>query len=101
MNGWPECAEDEEMLTIRPQPASSMSGSTAWVQWNTPLRLTSMTFCQTAKSSRAKPLPDRGQRAVHLGPVGDVGHLAEGRAGRVHLTRGVQVDGGDVAAVGG
>jgi len=32
------------MLTMRPQPASTMSGSTAWMVWNTPLRLTSITF---------------------------------------------------------
>jgi hypothetical protein len=35
---------DDEMLTIRPQPASSMSGSTAWVTWKTPFRLTSTTL---------------------------------------------------------
>src|SRR6266568_544836 len=43
MNCWPDCALEEEMLTIRPQPASSMSGSTAWMQWKTPFRLTSIT----------------------------------------------------------
>src|SRR6187397_1726617 len=48
MYGWPDCALDEEMLTIRPQPASTMSGSTAWTQWNTPLRLTSMTCRQSS-----------------------------------------------------
>ena len=47
MNGCPECVLDDEMLTMRPQPASIMSGSTAWMQWKTPLRLTSMTFCQS------------------------------------------------------
>ena len=30
MYGAPEWVLDDEMLTIRPQPASSMSGSTAW-----------------------------------------------------------------------
>ncbi len=43
MYGWPDCALDEEMLTIRPQPASIMSGSTACTQWKTPFRLTSTT----------------------------------------------------------
>ena len=47
MYGVPEWVLDEEMLTIRPHPASIMSGSTAWMQWKTPLRLTSMTRCQT------------------------------------------------------
>ena len=28
------------MFTIRPQPASIMSGSTAWQQWKVPVRLT-------------------------------------------------------------
>ena len=32
MNGWPECVLDDEMLTMRPQPASSMSGNVAWMQ---------------------------------------------------------------------
>src|SRR4029077_9933006 len=42
MYGCPECVLEDEMLTIRPQPASIMSGSTAWMQWKTPLRLTSI-----------------------------------------------------------
>ncbi len=54
MKGWPECVLDDEMFTMRPQPASIMSGNTAWVQWNTPLRLTSMTFCQSSKVSSVK-----------------------------------------------
>ena len=29
MNGCPEWVLDDEMLTMRPQPASTMSGSTA------------------------------------------------------------------------
>ena len=45
MYGAPEWVLDDEMLTMRPQPASIMSGSTAWMQWKTPLRLTSMTRC--------------------------------------------------------
>src|SRR3954447_6837951 len=40
MYGCPEGVLDDEMLTMRPQPASIMSGSTAWMQWKTPLRLT-------------------------------------------------------------
>lgn len=36
------------MLTMRPQPASIMSGNTAWVVWKTPLRLTSITRCQSS-----------------------------------------------------
>src|ERR1043166_5088996 len=43
MYGCPEWVLEEEMLTMRPQPASIMSGSTAWMQWNTPFRLTSIT----------------------------------------------------------
>jgi hypothetical protein len=30
MNGWPEWVLDDEMLTMRPHPASIMSGTTAW-----------------------------------------------------------------------
>ena len=48
MYGCPECVLEEEMLTMRPQPASIMSGSTAWKQWKTPLRLTSIIRCQSS-----------------------------------------------------
>ena len=33
MKGWPPWALDDEMLTMRPQPASSMWGITTWQQW--------------------------------------------------------------------
>lgn len=56
MNGWPDCALEEEMLTIRPHPASIMSGSTAWVQWKTPFRLTLMIRCQASKLRSVKRL---------------------------------------------
>src|SRR3954452_6272008 len=48
MYGCPEWVLDDEMLTMRPQPASIMSGSTAWMQWKTPLRLTSTTRCHSS-----------------------------------------------------
>ncbi len=35
MKSWPEWVLEEEMLTMRPQPASTISGSTAWMQWKT------------------------------------------------------------------
>ncbi len=56
MYGVPEWVLDDEMLTMRPQPASIMSGSTAWVQWKTPLRLTSTTRCHSAKVISVKRL---------------------------------------------
>ena len=56
MYGCPECVLDDEMLTMRPQPASIMSGSTAWMQWKTPLRLTSMTCCQSSNVRSVKRL---------------------------------------------
>ncbi len=42
---------EDEILTIRPpQPASSMSGNTAWVTWKkTPCRFTSITFFHSSK----------------------------------------------------
>ena len=49
MNGAPECVLDEEMLTMRPQPASTMSGRTAWVVWKTPCRLMSMILRHSSK----------------------------------------------------
>ncbi len=112
MKGWPECVLDDEMLTMRPpQPASIMSGSTAWTQWKTPLRLTSMTRCQRSnevsrnlpKLSRPAALTrmETGQlgadgvhRLVDGGPVGDVGHE------RVRRVRRVEIEDGDVVPVG-
>ena len=112
MNGWPECALEDEMLTIRPQPASTMSGSTACTQWNTPLRLTSMT-CRQSSNERsvnrlkrsipaaftrmvtgAELFSDGAQRSVDRGAVGDVGGVGELVVGRD------EVEGGDVVPVG-
>src|SRR3954454_3189108 len=56
MYGCPEWVLDDEMLTMRPQPASIMSGNTAWMQWNTPLRLTSITRCQSSNFSSVNRL---------------------------------------------
>src|ERR1700742_1810045 len=99
------------MLTMRPQPASSMSGSTAWVQWKTPLRLTSTTFDHSSsvmfvkRRNPERPAAftrivtgpngaDRGQGGVDLLPVGDVGEVAE-----VGVGFG-EIDGRDMFAVG-
>ena len=49
MKGWPPCALDDEMFTIRPQPASIMWGTTAWQQWNVPVRLTSILSFQCSR----------------------------------------------------
>ena len=99
------------MLTIRPQPASNMSGSTAWVTWKTPLRLTSITFFHSSKVMLVKRRNDvmpaaftrivmgpsaaayGVQRLVDLAPIGDVGDVAE-----VGVRLG-QIDGRDVVAV--
>ena len=48
MYGVPECVLDDEMFTIRPQPASIMSGSTAWIMWKTPCRFTLTMRCQSS-----------------------------------------------------
>ena len=42
MFGAPDCALDEAMVTMRPHPASSMSGTAAWTQAKVPVRLTAM-----------------------------------------------------------
>src|SRR5436190_1222681 len=49
MNGCPPWALDDEMLTIRPQPSSSISGTTAWQQLNVPVRLTSRMRFQSSR----------------------------------------------------
>src|ERR1700712_1027536 len=41
-NGEPRCALEDEIITMRPQWASTMSGMATWQQWNVPVRLTSM-----------------------------------------------------------
>src|SRR5262245_18673274 len=43
MRAAPDCALDDEIVTIRPHRAASMSGTTAWRQWNVPVRLTART----------------------------------------------------------
>ena len=95
MNGCPECVLDDEMLTMRPHPASTMSGSTAWMVWNTPFRLTSITLdhswndmCENflkpstpaaLTSTRIGPNSSRiaAMAAVDLRAVGDVGDVTE------------------------
>ena len=58
MSGCPPWALEDEMLTMRPQPASIMSGTTAWQQWNVPVRLTSrIRFHFSAVIDRNGPKP--------------------------------------------
>ena len=38
----PDCALDDEIVTIRPHPAAIMSGIADWMQWNVPVRFTSI-----------------------------------------------------------
>ena len=40
MFGAPDCALDDEMVTMRPQPAASMSGIAACTQVKVPVRFT-------------------------------------------------------------
>ena len=40
MYGAPDCALEEEIVTMRPHPASIMSGRAAWMQVNVPVRFT-------------------------------------------------------------
>ena len=71
MPATPECVLDELMFTIRPQPASTMSGSTAWQQWKTPLRLTLITRCQSSKemsAKREKPSSPAAFTRIDTGP---------------------------------
>ncbi len=42
MFGAPDCALDDETVTMRPQPAASMSATAACTQVNVPVRLTAM-----------------------------------------------------------
>ncbi len=100
------------MLTMRPQPASTMSGSTACTQWNTPLQVDvddvlPVVERQIGESleafhprgvhqdgDRTELFPDCGQRGVDRSAVGDVGGVRELVVGRQ------EVEGGDVIPVG-
>ena len=44
----PDWADDDEMVTMRPQPASIMSGTAAWRQWKVPVRLTAIMRSQAS-----------------------------------------------------
>ena len=42
MFGAPDCALDDEMVTIRPHPAATMSATANWRQVNVPVRFTAI-----------------------------------------------------------
>ena len=42
MRGAPDCALEDEIVTIRPHFAASMSGTAACTQWKVPVRLTAI-----------------------------------------------------------
>ena len=112
MNGCPECVLDEEMLTIRPQPASIMSGSTAWTQWKTPFRLTSTTCCQSSKVMSVNRLKRSSPAAftrIVTGPSCSRTAFSAASTAARSVTSAVyanfvvgriEVEGGDVIAVG-
>ena len=90
MFGAPDWALDDEIVTMRPQPAASMSGTAAWTQVNVPVRLTAMIrshFSGVMSAQRIEGLdaragdedldgPELGadlrERGVDRLPVGDV-----------------------------
>ena len=99
------CALDEAMFTMRPQPASIMSGTTAWQQSNVPIRFTAITrwkrlrarsrgTSRTARCPRCsprivaapRPIPHLGDRGVDPRPVGDVDGQAERPAARASMS---------------
>ena len=97
MLGAPDCALDDEMVTIRPQPPASMSGTAAWTQLNVPVRFTAMIRVpllgcdleervegfdagaghEDARPDRARRGP--GRRPLDRTPVGDVDFDSEAR----------------------
>ena len=126
MLGAPDWALDDEMVTMRPQPAASMSGTAAWTQVNVPVRLTAMMRSQVSGGDveqRVEGLDagagdedldgpelgaDLGERGVDRCPVGDV-DLDRDRLAALGLqlgggglgARAVAVEDGDAVAVGG
>ena len=65
----PDCADEDEMVTMRPHPASSMSGTAACRQWNVPVRLTATmrSHCSAVMSRKvAEPFdPGAGDHDLH------------------------------------
>ena len=98
MYGAPDCALDDEIVTMRPQPASIMSGSAAWMQANVPVRFTarirahvswvmssaasndSMPADVTTHADRPELGPHPVEGVVHRRPVGDVDLDARARS---------------------
>ena len=81
MRGAPDCALDDEIVTIRPQRASSMSGTAACRQWNVPVRLmarmrSQLSIVMSVKDSNAsRPalvtmICDGSELRAHLGEGG-------------------------------
>ena len=66
----PDWAEDEEMVTMRPHPASIMSGTTAWRQWKVPVRLTAIIRSHAAASISRKPANPSMPALVTMIPIG-------------------------------
>ena len=127
MFGAPDCALDDEMVTMRPQPAASMSGTAACTQVNVPVRLTAMIRSHVSGGDVERPASNDSMPAlvtrISTGPssartsanpastdaaVGDVD--LDGRApsrrrrssrGRRLGRRAVAVEEGDAVAVGG
>ena len=91
----PDWADDDEIVTMRPHPASIMSGTAACRQWKVPVRLTAIMRSHASASMSRKssnpsipalvtmiPIgPERGadliERGVDGGPVADVDPGAE------------------------
>ena len=123
MFGAPDCALDEEMVTMRPQPAASMSGIAACTQLNVPVRLTARirSHRSAVMSTKRRERLDTGaghedldgteirahlrERGVDRRAVGDVDFEADGplppRGGFGLGGFAVQVEQRDAVAVGG
>ena len=127
MFGAPDCALDDEIVTMRPQPAASMSGTAACTQVNVPVRLTAMIRSHVSRrdveraasndsmpalvtriSTGPSSARTRANAGVDRRPVGDVdldgdrraaggGELVGGRLG----AGAVAVEERDAVAVGG
>ena len=127
MLGAPDCALDEAMVTMRPHPAASMSGTAAWTHEKVPVRFTAMMRSQLSRvmSTERRERLDAGagdedadgpELAADLGDggvdrvaVGDVDLDAHGPCAPVGPqlgggglgARAVPVEEGDGVAVGG
>ena len=101
----PDWADDDEMVTMRPHPASIMSGTAACRQWKVPVRLTAIMRSHASgvmSRNSVKPSIPALVTMISIGPRADrTSSRAVSMAARsltsTTAAQAVPPDGGDLA----